>query len=282
MKLEVFHRTHYSYGEPVTESVNELRLQPVSYGRQQCLSYLARVFPPVRLRSFTDLYGNAVNFFELFEPHAVLTIEVTSRVITAASPMPEGATPFPLSRVRECARSERCFEYLQDSTYVEQSPEAWRLALDITHDLPDLWQASLGIMRYVHQRFSYSPRSTHVHTHMRDVLTERRGVCQDFAHVMIALCRSIGIPALYVSGYLYNGPRDHLRGAQASHAWCEVFVPGVGWQGLDPTNNCQTNEHHVKVAVGRDYGDVPPVRGQYRGTSKRKLEVEVLVTRLDG
>jgi len=281
MKLEVVHRTSYTYAEPVTESVNELRLQPVTNAHQQCPSFLVRVFPPTRLRVVRDFQLNTVHHFELFEPHQELSIEATSRVVTAARLLPDDATPFPLSRVAECLPMERCFEFLQESTYVEKSPEAWRLALDITHGIPDLWQASLAIMRHVHQQFSYSPQSTHVHTHMRDVLIEKRGVCQDFAHVMVALCRSIGIPALYVSGYLYNGPRESLRGAQASHAWCEVFVPGAGWQGLDPTNNRQADEHHVKVAVGRDYADVPPVRGQYRGTHRRQLDVEVLVTRLD-
>lgn len=281
MKLEVQHRTHYAYAAPVSESFNELRLRPVTNAHQTCDHFLVKVLPAARLRHFTDFYANTVHFFELPEPHGSLTIEASSRVVTQARPLALDATPFPMSRVSECARMERCFDYLQDSTYVEKSPEAWRLAVDITHDVPDLWQASLAVMRHIHQNFAYSPLTTSVHTHVREVLQEKRGVCQDFAHTMITLCRCVGIPALYVSGYLYNGPRETLRGAQASHAWCEVFVPGVGWRGLDPTNNRQVDEHHIKVAVGRDYGDVPPVRGQYRGTQDRKLEVDVLVTRLD-
>ena len=106
-------------------------------------------------------------------------------------------------------------------------------------------------------------------------------MCQDFAHVMIAICRSLEIPARYVSGYLYNGPRELLRGAQASHAWCEVYVPGIGWRGLDPTNDQPAGERYVKVAIGRDYADVAPVQGRYRGTSEQRLEVEVDVQRLD-
>ncbi|MCU0770806.1 MAG: transglutaminase family protein [Verrucomicrobia bacterium] len=281
MKLEVCHRTRYTYAAPVSESFNELRLRPVSYEQQQCENFLLKVLPTARLRHFTDFYANTVHFFELAEPHTSLTVEARSQVITSAQTLPEDATPFSLARVAECARMERCFVYLQDSTYVEKSPEAWRLALDITQGASDLWQAALAIQRHIHREFTYCQASTHAHTHMRQVLQARRGVCQDFAHVMIGLCRSLGIPALYVSGYLYNGPRETLRGAQASHAWCEVFVPGVGWRGLDPTNNRQADEHHVKVAVGRDYADVPPIRGQYRGTLDRQLEVDVLVTRLD-
>jgi transglutaminase-like putative cysteine protease len=136
-------------------------------------------------------------------------------------------------------------------------------------------------MRYIHKEFAYTPSATGVHTHMRDVLRDRKGVCQDFAHVMCGLCRALQISALYVSGYLYNGSRDQLLGAQASHAWCEVFLPGLGWRGLDPTNCQPADERYIKLAVGRDYADVPPVRGHYKGTTQRTMDVEVLVERLD-
>jgi len=116
---------------------------------------------------------------------------------------------------------------------------------------------------------------------MREVLKTRAGVCQDFAHVMLGLCRALKIPARYVSGYLYNGPADQLKGAQASHAWVEVYVPGHGWCGLDPTNNRAADGHYVKVATGRDFADVSPLKGTYRGTAKRELTVDVLVSRLE-
>jgi transglutaminase-like putative cysteine protease len=164
---------------------------------------------------------------------------------------------------------------------VEAGPELWRLALDATDGQTDAWQAAQAIMRHIHQEFRYQPAATNVHTHMREVLQARTGVCQDFAHVMIGLCRALKIPARYVSGYLYNGPADQLKGAQASHAWVEVFVPGHGWCGLDPTNNGQPDGRYVKVAVGRDYADVSPLKGTYRGTGKRELSVEVLVSRME-
>ena len=148
------------------------------------------------------------------------------------------------------------------------------MALDATVGLTDAWQASVAIMRFVHGRLSYEPNSTTVHTHMRDVLKEKRGVCQDFAHVMLGLCRSLKIPALYVSGYLAT------EVAQATHAWVEVLIPGVGWRALDPTHNRQTDEAYVKIAVGRDYADVPPVSGNYKGTLNRKLEVNVNIRAL--
>src|ERR1044071_4233153 len=126
-------------------------------------------------------------------------------------------------------------------------------------------------MGFVHQYLSYQSNSTSVHTHMREVLAARQGVCQDYAHVLLGLCRSLQIPALYVSGYLAT------EIASATHAWMEVFVPGAGWQALDPTHNRQPDETYVKIAVGRDYADVAPVKGIYKGTTERTMKVEVRI-----
>lgn len=277
MKLSVLHRTKYEYASPVKESFNEARLQPLSNEHQHCDSFVLKVLPATRLSHYSDFHANVLHFFELQEAHQSLLVESFSKVTTTARLIAPDALPASMGLIPQCQRMDRCFDFLQDSTHTEKSPEAWRLALDITVGHTDMWQASLAIMRYVHGRFAYSPNATSVHTHMREVLRNQRGVCQDLAHVMIGLCRAIGIPALYVSGYLYNGPRDQLLGAQASHAWCEVFLPGTGWQGLDPTNNQQTDERYIKLAVGRDYADVPPVRGHYKGTTDRVMTVEVLV-----
>lgn len=170
---------------------------------------------------------------------------------------------------------------LQSSTYVKVNADLWKLALDATDGQTDAWQAARAVMRHIHREFRYQSAVIHAHTHMREVLKVRVGVCLDFAHVMIGLCRALKIPTRYVSGYLFNGPADQLKGAQASHAWVEVYVLGHGWCGLDPTNNRLVQGHHVKVATGRDYADVSPLKGTYRGTAKRKLSVEVLVSRLE-
>jgi transglutaminase-like putative cysteine protease len=279
VRLDILHRTRYRYAEPVRDSFNELRVRPVDAEHQDCERFLLRVLPPVRLRHYLDLHANHVNFFELHEAHTSLEIEGRSRVVTRnPPPVPDDA--FPLSRVGECARMERCHEYLQRSRYVDPSPEAWRLAVDATLGRTDLWAAATAISRAVFLEFSYEPGTTNAQTPAADVLRNRRGVCQDFAHVALAMCRSLGVPARYVSGYLYNGPKELLRGAQASHAWCEVFVPGTGWRGLDPTNDQAVDERYVKVAVGRDYGDVAPVQGSYRGTAGQELSVEVDVQRV--
>jgi transglutaminase-like putative cysteine protease len=282
MKLHVLHRTRFKYGANVHESFNEARLQPVSTGAQTCHSFVLKVLPATRLSHYLDFYLNYVHLFEINQPHTELSVEASSVVTTGdRPPLAADAAPAPMNRLPECARLERCYDFLQTSTYVEVSAELWRLALDATDGQTDTWQAAQAIMRHIHREFRYQPSVTHAHTHMRDVLQNRAGVCQDFAHVMLGLCRALKIPARYVSGYLYNGPADQLKGAQASHAWVEVYVLGHGWCGLDPTNNGLTDGHYVKVATGRDYADVSPLKGTYRGTAKREMTVDVLVSRLE-
>jgi len=282
MKLHVLHRTRFKYGANVQESFNEARLQPVTAGAQVCHSFVLKVLPTSRLTHYLDFHLNYVHLFEVNQPHMELTVEANSVVTTGNSPaLDAGTMPTPLDKLPECARLERCYDFLQSSTYVEVSAELWRLALDATNGQTDVWQAAQAIMRYIHREFRYQSAITHAHTHMREVIKSRAGVCQDFAHVMLGLCRALKIPARYVSGYLYNGPADQLKGAQASHAWVEVYVLGQGWCGLDPTNNRTADGHYVKVATGRDFADVSPLKGTYRGTAKRELTVDVLVSRLE-
>jgi transglutaminase-like putative cysteine protease len=282
MKLHILHRTRFKYENSVRESFNEARLQPVTTDGQVCHSFLLKILPTSKLSHYLDFYLNYVHLFEITQSHTELSVEATSVVTTGSGPtLDPAATPAPLAQIGDCVRLDRCYDFLQSSTYVEVGAELWRLALDVTEGQHDAWQASLAIMRFIYREFRYQPAATHVHTHMREVLKNRAGVCQDFAHVMLGLCRALKIPARYISGYLYNGPADQLKGAQASHAWVEVYVPGHGWCALDPTNNHQTDEHYIKVAVGRDYADVSPLKGTYRGTAKRQLLVDVLVTRLE-
>src|ERR1035437_499478 len=276
MKFEITHRTSYLYVAPVRDSFNEARLQPFSNASQTVDYFLLKVLPAARLRHHHDFYSNTIHHFEILEPHTTLLVESQLRVTTHPVPPPAKTdSPWPLARIGEAALEPRIFDFLRDSHYVEMSPEVWRLAVDATVGVTDTWQAALAIMNFIHTNFKYESLSTTVHTHMRDVLREKRGVCQDFAHVMIGLCRALKIPALYVSGYLAT------ETASATLAWMEVLIPGTGWLALDPTNDRPVYETYVKIAVGRDYADVPPVAGNYKGTTERKLEVKVDIKRLD-
>jgi transglutaminase-like putative cysteine protease len=245
----------------VHDSFNEIRLRPLTDRRQRLESFDLTVNPAARVDHYQDFYGNWVHHFDVFEPHKLLEMQTRSVVaVHPEPPLPEDAQTAPMSDIRQAAQSERCFDFIRASRFTDLEPATWQ---------KDVWQAALAIMRFVHDRLDYEPLSTNVHTPMREVLAQGRGVCQDFAHVMIGMSRSVQIPARYVSGYLAT------QSASATHAWVEVFIPSLGWRGLDPTHNNQPDETYVKIAVGRDYNDVPPVRGTYRGTLSRRMEVNV-------
>ena len=281
MKLHVLHRTHYAYRAPVRDSLNELRHQPVETDNQKVENFALKITPFTQPRHQLDFYHNHVHRFDILTPHNVLLVEASSVVHTTQPPDPAEGLLVPLASMGVCLEQNGCYDFLQPSTYVSVDPDVATIACTVIAGCEDAWSAVIAIKRFIHDEFRYQPAVTNVHTKMSEALRLRQGVCQDFAHVMIGLCRSLKIPARYVSGYLYNGPADKLKGAQASHAWLEVFLPGHGWIGIDPTNRQRTGERHVKIATGRDYSDVSPMRGTYRGTGERTLRVDVLVTRLD-
>lgn len=282
MKLHVLHRTHFAYRQPVRDSLNEVRLQPVDTATQKVESFTLKIAPYAQPKHQLDFYQNHVHRFDVLTPHNSLEVEAVSIVHTSTPPDPAATGPIvQLGSMAKCLDLADCYDFLQPSTYVSVDVETAKVATEVTKDSDNAWGAVIAIKRFIHDSFRYQPSVTNVHTKMSEALRLRQGVCQDFSHVMIGLCRTLKIPARYVSGYLYNGPADQLKGAQASHAWLEVFLPGHGWIGIDPTNRLQTGERHVKIAIGRDYADVSPIRGTYRGTGERTLRVDVLVTRLD-
>jgi transglutaminase-like putative cysteine protease len=279
-RLSVLHRTTFHYQSPVTESVNTLHLEPRTFPFQQTISAVIRVIPATRLRRFTDLFQNITHHFEVPTPHVKLEIESRIRVHNLPLSIPKNSREAVLADYDDVSTRERTWLYLQESRWVSRHPDIWRQAIDIIHDKPTVFDQATAVMGWIHEEFRYDPGSTTASTHLEEAFHLRRGVCQDFTHVMLGLCRSVGIPARYASGYLYNGPRDGLVGAQASHAWCEVYFPYIGWIGFDPTNNTLADERYVKIAVGRDYEDVTPVRGSYYGTGACQMDVQVLVEKI--
>lgn len=280
MKIRVQHRTEYVYSQPVRNNSNELRLQPPNTLWQKREFFLLKILPATRPRRYTDFYRNLVSHFEVEEPHARLTIETTSTVSTR-NPY-EAGEPFgvPFSRLREAREIDEAAPFFADSRYVKITPEVWRAALDTVDGCDDAFEAATRIMRHVHDTCRYRTGVTGVGTTSEEFFATREGVCQDFAHLMLAMCRAAGIPARYVSGYLFDQRRGHLRGAHESHAWVEVFLPGSGWHGLDPTNRRLVDDLYVFLAAGRDYDDAAPVRGSFFGGATRRLEVSVSVNAL--
>ncbi len=273
MKWDIFHSTRYEYESAVRDSVNNICLQPIPIPEQTVESFILKVLPASRLTHSHDLFSNRISRFEINEPHTSLLIEAQSRVNThPPAPLPVAVKLCSFAGLETVANVEPWRDYLQASRFVGLSPEAWKLAVDATHGRDDAWLAVLALMEFVFGFLKYESYSTHVHTHMSEVIKDRRGVCQDFAHLLIGLCRTLKIPARYVSGYLAT------ETASATHAWVEVFIPGHGWRGLDPTHNRQLGETYVKIGHGRDYSDVPPISGNYRGTRQRKMTVAVKIT----
>lgn len=275
--LNVRHLTRYEYHGPVWDSFNEARLQPVSDSAQLCRRFFLRIDPMAEVREYPDFYGNSIHYFDLKPQHTRLEVEAISTVETR--PDDRGAPPSvnPPEGLKGTAVVEEYFDFLHDSHFVSLEAEIWREALDaLPSGVTDLWQDAQAIARHIHSTFTYTPRVTTVNTKPAEVARTRQGVCQDFAHVMLGMCRTHGIPARYVSGYFFN-PNRAPDEIEASHAWVEVFLPGYGWKGCDPTHNRITDTRYVKVAVGRDYGDIRPVSGSFRGTGTREMSVEVHV-----
>ena len=280
MKLAVLHRTTFHYGMPVINSVNTLRLEPCDFPCQKLLSSFIRVIPATRLKRFTDLFQNVTHYFELANPHSKLEIESRLRVHNQPLVLTDPAKTATLEAYGDPSISEWIWTYLQDSRWVSITPEIWRQAIDVTRGTFPVFGQACAVMDWINREFRYEAGVTAANTHLDEVFEIKCGVCQDFSHVMIGMCRSVGIAARYASGYLYNGPTDSLVGDQASHAWCEVYLPEVGWIGFDPTNNTLADERYVKVAVGLDYEDVAPVVGGYQGTGHCLMEVLVEVEKI--
>jgi transglutaminase-like putative cysteine protease len=277
MRLAVYHLTEYLYGSPAWDSFNELRLRPADDYRQTMLSFEVAIEPRPPLRSQLDAFGNATHHFYLPHEHDRLRIEARSVVATYPVPTPRAVPASVLPDLRH-----RFFEYLAPTERVPLDRDWFEVfgALYLTPDA-ELAGYLVDLTRYLHGRFAYRADATDVDTPLAEFAEHTSGVCQDYAHAMLALCRAAGIPARYVSGYVHAYPHgedhEHLLGSEGSHAWVEAFLPGNGWVGFDPTNGCAVDEAHVKVAVGRDYDDVAPVRGLRRGGGTSDLHVEVRV-----
>lgn len=277
MQLRIVHRSTFAYAGPAHDSFNEVRLQPINDATQQCRKFALEVTPVTESRQYEDFYGNAVHYFEVTPDHTKLVIEATSRVDTVPLAQRPPVPRVPIEELQGDSERELLAEFYTGSQYVPLDVELWREAQDaLAEGRSDIWSDVRRLGEHIYRRFAYRPYTTGVNTRATDVLKLRMGVCQDFAHVHLGLCRSVGIPARYVSGYFFNTTR-RPREIEASHAWIEAYVPGYGWAAFDPTHDRPADDRYVKVAVGRDYSDIRPVNGTYRGAPTRSLKVSVAV-----
>jgi transglutaminase-like putative cysteine protease len=281
----VIHATRYSYQFEVSQCLSEARITPRPLPSQRVLETSVAIRPEAaNQQSRVDYFGNAVTSFSLFEPHARLEV-VADSVVEIEDAHPQGAeAEWPSIAWEEAARrieapsdeaAIEASEFLYDSPYVAAAPKlAAYAAISLTPGRP-LAEAARDLSARIHSGFQYKPKATSIDMPLLDVFDLRRGVCQDFAHIMIGALRSSGLAARYVSGYLRSGA--NLQGSEASHAWVSVYIPGYGWLDLDPTNNVVPSTGHVTVAWGRDFGDVTPVKGVALGGGKHTIKVEVSV-----
>jgi len=286
MRLDIRYRTLFVYDHLIRESQNELRACPVTDPRQQLLAYRVTVSPSARTLAYSDYWGTRVDHFGVRHPHTAMEVIAEAAVETAPyQPISSDAS------TRQAAEPEFLdlhSEYLEPTAHTEWGSEVAREASRIVErEGPDLIGVVMGVHRLVGDRLVYAPGSTHIGIEIEDVLGQGSGVCQDYAHLAVAMCRAVGLPARYVSGYLFAADDSTGEDSDAdvvrvqTHAWFEAAVPGLGWLPLDPTNRQEVGPRHVKIGHGRDYDDVPPLRGLYSGPGEPTVEAHVDMTRMD-
>lgn len=285
MLYKVHHRTCYGYSEPVTLSHNLAHLRPLSDDRQKLRSFSLQVHPePREISGHMDVFGNHVHFVQVQEWHREFTVACDSELEVLPPRWPDAfATP----AWESVAQRVRCKPSGEDaiaagfrhaSPFVPILDRCRELALASFPPGRPVLEAALDLTQRIPLDFQYSPHSTAVTTPVAEVLVTRRGVCQDFAHLMLGCLRALGLPSRYVSGYLETEPppgKPRLVGADASHAWVQLWVPGFGWADLDPTNGLAPRERHIRLAVGRDFGDVSPLKGLLLGGGTQTVQVSV-------
>ncbi|MFD1811222.1 transglutaminase family protein [Rhodococcus gannanensis] len=276
-RLRVVHTTGFAYDAPVTSSFNEARLTPRSDGRQNVIHNRVETTPATRSFRYTDYWGTAVTSFDLHAPHTALSVTGTSVVETDAVTVPTDGVDW--DRLAEETVRDQYGEYLTATDYVPLSDRFDDIAEQLRREC-DPTEAVVAAANWVHENMSYVPGVTGVHTSALEAWEERRGVCQDYAHLTRMVLRAMGIPSRYVSGYLHPH-REAALGESVSgesHAWVQAWTGS--WWGYDPTNAVPVGEQHISVAVGRDYADVPPLMGIISGGGATDFDVVVEVIRL--
>jgi transglutaminase-like putative cysteine protease len=284
MRYRIRHVTSYRYADAVSNSQHDLHLLPRELARQHCLSARLNIRPePIVCRERTDYFGNRATHVVLATPHSELVATADSLVEVMPASAIRAGEDLAWERTSQAidAHDLHAQEMSFPSPYVRPFPQLRAYAqVSFTPGRP-LLDACLDLMARIHSDFTYDPRATTIATPLEEVFKNRRGVCQDFAHLMIACLRGLELSARYVSGYLVTSPppgKPRLQGADASHAWLSVYSSRFGFVDLDPTNDQMVGDAHITLALGRDFGDVTPLRGVIHGGGKHDLHVAVDVT----
>jgi transglutaminase-like putative cysteine protease len=286
MFYSIRHLTKFLYSNPVSESMMETRMHPRSDANQRCLTFQLSVTPRCRVFSYRDHLANHVHHFDIPGQHRQLVIVAEALVEMQPSlPIPSFLAPDAWAELDHMVEQGDYGEMLVPSEFAQPTELLDTLARELHVERRDdplmvLHELNQQLFRY----FDYKPRSTRADSPIDEALASRAGVCQDFAHIMTALVRTkLRIPCRYVSGYLYHGGTDHDRSvASHTHAWIEAFLPQLGWVGFDPTNWLVAGDRHIRTAIGRDYSDVPPTHGMFRGRAQSELSVAVRVLLSEG
>lgn len=281
MEISLRYVTHFVYATPVWESHNSLRACPASGEGQTLLDYTLSVTPDVPVFTYTDNWGTRVDNFDVPQEHSELVVTASARVDTTAPALPMSG---PLAGTAEMGYIEADWLYLQPTRHTRWSAEIASAAGDALGASTDVVEIANSVQEVVRNKIEYRTGATVVGDDLDRIWAEGAGVCQDFAHLTIAMLRAVGIGARYVSGYFYASDPTNAQAAEtdevtvATHAWVELSVPGWGWWAIDPTNASPVGERHVKIGHGRDYDDVTPLRGVYYGESDHHLAAEVTMS----
>lgn len=281
-KFKIHHITRYQYEDAVRDSANQIMLYPVSDEFQEVIQHVLTITGNPVINVHEDYYGNKVGTFTYAQPHHEMVIHSQLSVETKDHPQPIDDVPSELqwSELNALKRDLAFIDFFTIERFASISEVESAVRKQSTSDQTPFMAAN-KLCKYVYDTFSYKKGITTVETTLDEIWKIKSGVCQDFAHMLLALLRLNNIPARYVSGYVCPN-KSGMRGEGATHAWVEAYLPYFGWLGLDPTNNCLVNNTHVKLAVGKSFADCSPVKGTYRGTSNHTLDVTVTVAYEDG
>jgi transglutaminase-like putative cysteine protease len=277
-QFKIQHITRYLYQGLVRDSANQIILYPIIDQYQEVLKHEINITGNPSVDTFIDYYGNKTGTFTHREPHFELEIFSKILVATHSKALPVDGI-FAGSQWEDLERIHNQWPYIDylKQEYFEKAHVLQKIVLKHKKEGDTPYQAALSYCKYVYENFNYIPGITSVETTLDEIWKLKAGVCQDFAHILLVMLRMINIPGRYVSGYICPN-KNGMRGEGATHAWVEAYIPGYGWLGLDPTNNCIANETHVRLAVGRNFTDCSPVKGVYKGLAGHQLQVAVSVS----